>query len=168
MIFHQTPLSDYLVTCWDVLVAVSRIISLRAALLIIHVLIDCRSTLFLLMFSDSELAMTLIDAGLMRLKCDSVEHVSSRQACVAFCYSVFQTFSSHTTTTIHVRVTVSRTKHLRIPLSTANINTCVQDNGLPGCFTAWQVCCLPTSETETLGKPKTSKLLRFQFNTIRQ
>jgi hypothetical protein len=91
------------------------------------------------MFSDSELAMTLIDAGLMRLKCDSVEHVSSRQACVAFYYSAFKTFFSHTTITIRLRVPVSRTKHVHIPLGTASINTYVQDNGLPGCFTAWQV-----------------------------
>jgi len=113
------------------------------------------------MFSVSELAMTLIDAGLMRLKCDSAEHVSSRQACGVFCYSAFHTFFSHTTITIHARVPVSRTKRVRIPFGTANINTYVQANGLPGCFTAWQVRCLPTSETKTLGKPKTSKLLRF-------
>jgi len=115
-------------------VALSRIISL---VLIIHVLIDCWSTFFLLMFSVSELAMTLIDAGLMRLKCDSVEHVSSRQACVVFHFSAFQTFFSYTTITIRVRVPVSRTKHVRIPIGTANINTFVQANGLPRCFTAW-------------------------------
>jgi hypothetical protein len=73
-------------------VAVSRIISLPAARLIIHVLIDCWSAFFMLMFSDFEMAMTLIDEGLMGLKFDSVEHVSSRQACVAFYYSAFQTF----------------------------------------------------------------------------
>ena len=137
--FHQTPSSDYLVTCWDVLLAISRIISLRAALLIIHILIDCYSTFFLLMFSDSELAMTLIDVGLMGLKCDSVERVSSRQACLAFYCSAFQTFFSHTTITIRVCVSGSRTKHARVPLATANINTYVQDNGLPGCFTVWKV-----------------------------
>jgi len=60
-------------------VAACSIISLRAALLIIHVLIDCWSTFFLLMFSDSELALTLIDAGLMRLKCDSVEHLRDKR-----------------------------------------------------------------------------------------
>jgi ammonia channel protein AmtB len=118
-------------------VAVSRIISLHAALLIIRVLIDCWSAFFMLMFSDSELALTLIDEGLMGLKFDSVEHVSSRRACVAFYYSVFQTLFSHTTITILVRAPVYRAKHVRIPVGTASINTYVQDNGLPGCFAAW-------------------------------
>ena len=37
------------------------------------------------------------------------------------------------------------TKHVRVPLGTANINAYFQDTGLPGCFTGWQQparqCC---------------------------
>jgi len=31
------------------------------------------------------------------------------------------------------------TKCVRVPVSTENINTCLQDTLLPGCFAGWQV-----------------------------
>ena len=55
-------------------------------------------------------------------------------------------FFSHTTISIPNMLTYycHNTKHVRIPLGTANSTAYFQDTGLPGCSAGWQVLSIQT------------------------
>jgi len=42
---------------------------------------------------------------------------------------------------------IQNTKHVRLPLGTADINAYFQDTGPPGCFAGWQVLSLQTCKS---------------------
>jgi hypothetical protein len=114
------------------------------------------------MFSESELTVTLIDEGLMRLKCDRVEHVSSKHACEAF--SILFKFFSRVLLSQNVYVYhYHNTKNVRVPLGTAN--QCLHSGYWSFEMFRWlsvvKSSNLPTSKTTTLRKPQISQWLLF-------